>query len=141
MAHHARPSRSVKKEELGKRRTSQGKKKSSQVRKKATSTRKTSTKAGSSEKCKKVPENDVKKKQQENKPTLNSSEKKKRRRCGVCEPCLRKTNCEECSCCRKRKTSHRICKKRKCEELKKPPPPITLPFEMSRGLGRAMEPL
>ncbi|KAM6089864.1 methylcytosine dioxygenase TET1 isoform 2-T2 [Theristicus caerulescens] len=56
-------------------------------------------------------------------------EKKKRRRCGVCEPCLRKTNCEECSCCRKRKTSHRICKKRKCEELKKPPPPITLPFE------------
>ncbi|XP_019394049.1 PREDICTED: methylcytosine dioxygenase TET1 [Crocodylus porosus] len=57
-------------------------------------------------------------------------EKKKRRRCGVCEPCLRKTNCEECSCCRKRKTSHRICKKRKCEELKKPPPPITLPFEV-----------
>lgn len=48
-------------------------------------------------------------------------EKKKRRRCGVCEPCLRKTNCEECCCCRKRKTSHRICKKRKCEELKKPP--------------------
>jgi len=59
-------------------------------------------------------------------------EKKKRRRCGVCEPCLRKTNCEECSCCRKRKTSHRICKKRKCEELKKPPPPITLPFEVSQ---------
>ncbi|NWU96812.1 TET1 dioxygenase, partial [Upupa epops] len=57
-------------------------------------------------------------------------EKKKRRRCGVCEPCLRKTNCEECSCCRKRKTSHRICKKRKCEELKKPPPPITLPVEV-----------
>ncbi|XP_074400521.1 methylcytosine dioxygenase TET1-like [Zonotrichia albicollis] len=56
-------------------------------------------------------------------------EKKKRRRCGVCEPCLRKTNCEECSCCRKRKTSHRICKKRKCEELKKPPPPVMLPFE------------
>ncbi|NXG46386.1 TET1 dioxygenase, partial [Psilopogon haemacephalus] len=60
-------------------------------------------------------------------PTL---EKKKRRRCGVCEPCLRKTNCEECSCCRKRKTSHRICKKRKCEELKKPPAPILLPFEV-----------
>nr|XP_056705976.1 methylcytosine dioxygenase TET1 [Euleptes europaea] len=58
-------------------------------------------------------------------------EKKKRRRCGVCEPCLRKTNCEECSCCRKRKTSHRICKKRKCEELKKPlhpPPTLMLPF-------------
>uniref|UniRef100_A0A8D2LP41 Methylcytosine dioxygenase TET n=1 Tax=Varanus komodoensis TaxID=61221 RepID=A0A8D2LP41_VARKO len=52
-------------------------------------------------------------------------EKKKRRRCGVCEPCLRKTNCEECSCCRKRKTSHRICKKRKCEELKKPPLVLT----------------
>ncbi|NWH35543.1 TET1 dioxygenase, partial [Chloropsis hardwickii] len=60
-------------------------------------------------------------------------EKKKRRRCGVCEPCLRKTNCEECSCCRKRKTSHRICKKRKCEELKKPPPPITLPFEVRQA--------
>ncbi|NXA05805.1 TET1 dioxygenase, partial [Sapayoa aenigma] len=57
-------------------------------------------------------------------------EKKKRRRCGVCEPCLRKTNCEECSCCRKRKTSHRICKKRKCEELKKPPPPVMLPSEV-----------
>ncbi|NWY06942.1 TET1 dioxygenase, partial [Nothoprocta ornata] len=58
-------------------------------------------------------------------------EKKKRRRCGVCEPCLRKTNCEECSCCRKRKTSHRICKKRKCEELKKPPPPpVMVPFEV-----------
>ncbi|XP_066476772.1 methylcytosine dioxygenase TET1 [Tiliqua scincoides] len=59
-------------------------------------------------------------------------EKKKRRRCGVCEPCLRKTNCEECSCCRKRKTSHRICKKRKCEELKKPPPaalPVMPPSE------------
>lgn len=58
-------------------------------------------------------------------------EKKKRRRCGVCEPCLRKTNCEECSCCRKRKTSHRICKKRKCEELKKPPPSF-LPLEVSK---------
>lgn len=69
-------------------------------------------------------------------------EKKKRRRCGVCEPCLRKTNCEECSCCRKRKTSHRICKKRKCEELKKPPPPVTLPFEVrqrSCKLGHSFE--
>lgn len=72
-------------------------------------------------------------------PTL---EKKKRRRCGVCEPCLRKTNCEECSCCRKRKTSHRICKKRKCEELKKPPPPIMLPFEVSQrncGLSHSFD--
>lgn len=60
-------------------------------------------------------------------------QKKKRRRCGVCEPCLRKTNCEECSCCRKRKTSHRICRKRKCEELKKPPPPsLMLPLEVSK---------
>ncbi|NWI89873.1 TET1 dioxygenase, partial [Pitta sordida] len=63
-------------------------------------------------------------------------EKKKRRRCGVCEPCLRKTNCEECSCCRKRKTSHRICKKRKCEELKKPPPPVPLPFEVLTEIKR-----
>ncbi|XP_039180550.1 methylcytosine dioxygenase TET1 isoform X2 [Crotalus tigris] len=60
-------------------------------------------------------------------------EKKKRRRCGVCEPCLRKTNCEECSCCRKRKTSHRICKKRKCEELKKPPPSHPLSKQPAEG--------
>lgn len=62
-------------------------------------------------------------------------EKKKRRRCGVCEPCLRKTNCEECSCCRKRKTSHRICKKRKCEELKKPLPSI-LPSKQPTEVNR-----
>ncbi|XP_053244421.1 methylcytosine dioxygenase TET1 [Podarcis raffonei] len=70
-------------------------------------------------------------------------EKKKRRRCGVCEPCLRKTNCEECSCCRKRKTSHRICKKRKCEELKKPPlplPPLMLPFVPSEVLTENKRP-
>ncbi|XP_070608263.1 methylcytosine dioxygenase TET1 isoform X2 [Erythrolamprus reginae] len=60
-------------------------------------------------------------------------EKKKRRRCGVCEPCLRKTNCEECSCCRKRKTSHRICKKRKCEELKKPPLSISSLMQPAEG--------
>lgn len=71
MAHHARPSRSVKKEELGKRKTNQGKKKTSQVRKKAT---KTSTKAVSSGKGKKpVQEKDVKKKQQEKKPIMSSS--------------------------------------------------------------------
>lgn len=69
-------------------------------------------------------------------------EKKKRRRCGVCEPCLRKTNCEECSCCRNRKTSHQICKKRKCEELKKPPSaPASLmlpvePLEVSKKIGQ-----
>uniref|UniRef100_A0A8C5JC51 Methylcytosine dioxygenase TET n=1 Tax=Junco hyemalis TaxID=40217 RepID=A0A8C5JC51_JUNHY len=68
-------------------------------------------------------------------------EKKKRRRCGVCEPCLRKTNCEECSCCRKRKTSHRICKKRKCEELKKPPPPVMLPFEVRQRRCKLTLPL
>uniref|UniRef100_A0A8C4X8D5 Methylcytosine dioxygenase TET n=1 Tax=Erpetoichthys calabaricus TaxID=27687 RepID=A0A8C4X8D5_ERPCA len=47
--------------------------------------------------------------------------KKKRRRCGACEPCLRKVNCGECSCCRNRKTGHQICKLRKCNELKKKP--------------------
>nr|XP_015202470.1 PREDICTED: methylcytosine dioxygenase TET1 isoform X1 [Lepisosteus oculatus]XP_015202471.1 PREDICTED: methylcytosine dioxygenase TET1 isoform X1 [Lepisosteus oculatus] len=48
-------------------------------------------------------------------------DKKKRRRCGVCEPCLRKINCGECSCCRNRKTGHQICKLRKCMELRKKP--------------------
>ncbi|XP_059518519.1 methylcytosine dioxygenase TET1 isoform X2 [Myotis daubentonii] len=49
-------------------------------------------------------------------PTL---EKKKRKRCGVCEPCQQKANCGECTYCKNRKNSHQICKKRKCEELKK----------------------
>ncbi|KAM6184832.1 methylcytosine dioxygenase TET1 [Rhynchocyon petersi] len=51
-------------------------------------------------------------------PTL---EKKKRKRCGLCGPCLEKTNCGECTYCQNRKNSHQICKKRKCEELKKKP--------------------
>lgn len=51
-------------------------------------------------------------------PTL---EKKKRKRCGVCEPCQQKTNCGECTYCKNRKNSHQICKKRKCQELKKKP--------------------
>nr|6ASD_C Chain C, Methylcytosine dioxygenase TET1 [Homo sapiens] len=45
----------------------------------------------------------------------------KRKRCGVCEPCQQKTNCGECTYCKNRKNSHQICKKRKCEELKKKP--------------------
>ena len=45
--------------------------------------------------------------------------RKKRKRCGVCEPCLRKENCGECSHCKNRKTGHQICKLRKCSELKK----------------------
>ncbi|XP_028405021.1 uncharacterized protein LOC114527532 [Dendronephthya gigantea] len=45
--------------------------------------------------------------------------RKKRRRCGVCEPCLTKTNCETCSNCLNRRTGHQICKFRKCIELKK----------------------
>ncbi|XP_071467318.1 methylcytosine dioxygenase TET1 isoform X1 [Marmota flaviventris] len=51
-------------------------------------------------------------------PTL---ERKKRKRCGVCEPCQQKDNCGECTYCKNRKNSHQICKKRKCEELKKKP--------------------
>uniref|UniRef100_A0A8D1T1A3 Methylcytosine dioxygenase TET n=1 Tax=Sus scrofa TaxID=9823 RepID=A0A8D1T1A3_PIG len=58
-------------------------------------------------------------------PTL---EKKKRKRCGVCEPCQQKTNCGECTYCKNRKNSHQICKKRKCEELKKKPS-IIVPLE------------
>uniref|UniRef100_A0A8C0WXV6 Methylcytosine dioxygenase TET n=1 Tax=Castor canadensis TaxID=51338 RepID=A0A8C0WXV6_CASCN len=59
-------------------------------------------------------------------PTL---EKKKRKRCGVCEPCQRKTSCGECTYCRNRKNSHQICKMRKCEELKKKPA-IIVPAEV-----------
>ncbi|KAF6111835.1 tet methylcytosine dioxygenase 1 [Phyllostomus discolor] len=51
-------------------------------------------------------------------PTL---ERKKRKPCGVCEPCQRKKNCGECIHCQNRSYSHQICKKRKCEELKKRP--------------------
>uniref|UniRef100_A0A2I2ZNV1 Methylcytosine dioxygenase TET n=1 Tax=Gorilla gorilla gorilla TaxID=9595 RepID=A0A2I2ZNV1_GORGO len=59
-------------------------------------------------------------------PTL---EKKKRKRCGVCEPCQQKTNCGECTYCKNRKNSHQICKKRKCEELKKKPS-VAVPLEV-----------
>nr|XP_035969723.1 methylcytosine dioxygenase TET1 [Halichoerus grypus] len=59
-------------------------------------------------------------------PTL---EKKKRKRCGVCEPCQQKTNCGECTYCKNRKNSHQICKKRKCEELKKKPS-VLVPLEV-----------
>nr|XP_053779512.1 methylcytosine dioxygenase TET1 isoform X2 [Desmodus rotundus] len=58
-------------------------------------------------------------------PTL---EKKKRKPCGVCEPCQQKVNCGECTYCQNRKYSHQICKKRKCEELKKRPR-VTVPLE------------
>ncbi|XP_004680890.1 PREDICTED: methylcytosine dioxygenase TET1 [Condylura cristata] len=58
-----------------------------------------------------------------------ASEKKKRKRCGVCAPCQQKTNCGECTYCKNRKNSHQICKKRKCEELKKKPP-ATVPLEV-----------
>ncbi|XP_053779514.1 methylcytosine dioxygenase TET1 isoform X4 [Desmodus rotundus] len=59
-------------------------------------------------------------------PTL---EKKKRKPCGVCEPCQQKVNCGECTYCQNRKYSHQICKKRKCEELKKRPR-VTVPLEV-----------
>ncbi len=45
--------------------------------------------------------------------------RKKRRRCGVCEPCLTKINCDTCSNCLNRRTGHQICKFRKCIELRK----------------------
>ncbi|CAH6789764.1 Tet1 [Phodopus roborovskii] len=52
-------------------------------------------------------------------------ERKKRKPCGVCEPCQQKTNCGECTYCKNRKNSHQICKKRKCEVLKKRPDATT----------------
>ncbi|XP_016044084.1 methylcytosine dioxygenase TET1 isoform X2 [Erinaceus europaeus] len=60
---------------------------------------------------------------------LPALEKKKRKRCGVCGPCQQKTNCGECTYCINRKNSHQICKKRKCEELKKKPS-ATMPLEV-----------
>ncbi|XP_012370382.1 methylcytosine dioxygenase TET1 [Octodon degus] len=56
-------------------------------------------------------------------------EKKKRKRCGVCGPCQQKANCGECTYCRNRKHSHQICKRRKCEELKKKPA-VLVPLEV-----------
>ncbi|ELK32361.1 Methylcytosine dioxygenase TET1 [Myotis davidii] len=63
-------------------------------------------------------------------PTL---EKKKRKRCGVCEPCQQKANCGECTYCKNRKNSHQICKKRKCEELKKKLPGLVPKRETEIG--------
>ncbi|KAM4590779.1 methylcytosine dioxygenase tet3-B isoform 1-T2 [Odontesthes bonariensis] len=53
-------------------------------------------------------------------------ERKKRSRCGTCEPCLRKINCGQCSCCLNRRTGHQICKLRKCVELKRRRPSPSL---------------
>ncbi|XP_075836242.1 methylcytosine dioxygenase TET1 isoform X2 [Microtus pennsylvanicus] len=53
-------------------------------------------------------------------------ERKKRKPCGVCEPCQQKTNCGECTYCMNRRNSHQICKKRKCEVLKKKPDATSL---------------
>lgn len=53
-------------------------------------------------------------------------ERKKRSRCGKCEPCLRNINCGQCSCCLNRRTSHQICKLRKCMELKRRKPSSSL---------------
>ncbi|KAL2769735.1 methylcytosine dioxygenase TET1 [Daubentonia madagascariensis] len=68
-------------------------------------------------------------------PTL---EKKKRKRCGVCEPCQQKTNCGECTYCKNRKNSHQICKKRKCEELKKKPS-VIVPLEVRNRQWAGLE--
>ncbi|XP_056251473.1 methylcytosine dioxygenase TET3 isoform X1 [Seriola aureovittata] len=61
-------------------------------------------------------------------PKSQKKERKKRSRCGACEPCLRKINCGQCSCCLNRRTGHQICKLRKCVELKRrrPSSPLTL---------------
>nr|XP_034976957.1 methylcytosine dioxygenase TET3 isoform X1 [Zootoca vivipara] len=48
-----------------------------------------------------------------------SQSQKKRKRCGLCAPCLRKENCGTCTHCVNRRTSHQVCKMRKCEALKK----------------------
>ncbi|XP_039995267.1 methylcytosine dioxygenase TET3 [Xiphias gladius] len=52
-------------------------------------------------------------------PKPQKKERKKRSRCATCEPCLRKVNCGQCSCCLNRRTGHQICKLRKCVELKR----------------------
>lgn len=45
--------------------------------------------------------------------------RKKRKPCRLCVPCLRKENCGTCTHCVNRRTSHQVCKMRKCEVLKK----------------------
>ncbi|KAM6916794.1 methylcytosine dioxygenase TET1 [Xenentodon cancila] len=59
-------------------------------------------------------------------PKPQRKERKKRNRCGTCEPCLRKINCGQCSCCLNRRTGHQICKLRKCVELKRRRPSSAL---------------
>lgn len=72
---------------------------------------------------------------------LPALEKKKRKRCGVCVPCQQKANCGECTYCINRKNSHQICKKRKCEVLKKklPVPKVSTCPGIGRHLGEVRE--
>nr|XP_060642927.1 methylcytosine dioxygenase TET3 [Anolis sagrei ordinatus] len=51
--------------------------------------------------------------------SLAPPKRTKRRRCGSCPPCLRKENCGACTHCLNRKTSHKVCKMRKCQALEK----------------------
>ncbi|XP_035461076.2 methylcytosine dioxygenase TET3 [Scophthalmus maximus] len=59
-------------------------------------------------------------------PKSHRKERKKRSRCGTCEPCVRKINCGQCSCCLNRRTGHQICKLRKCVDLRKRRSPLAL---------------
>lgn len=69
------------------------------------------------------------------KPQPPQVERRKRKACGVCEPCQQKVNCGECTYCKNRKNSHQICKKRKCEVLKKKPE-ATSQVQVSAAQGR-----
>nr|XP_023992605.1 uncharacterized protein LOC112069492 [Salvelinus alpinus] len=67
---------------------------------------------------------------------IQRRERKKRSRCGGCEPCLRKINCGQCSCCLNRRTGHQICKLRKCMELRKRRPMSLLTLTSTQGPKR-----
>ncbi|KAJ1091072.1 hypothetical protein NDU88_004200 [Pleurodeles waltl] len=61
--------------------------------------------------------------------------RKKRKRCGLCTPCMRKEACGSCYNCINRRTSHQICKLRKCERLKKKSGTLN---ESETGLERSL---
>ncbi|XP_070294669.1 uncharacterized protein, partial [Salvelinus sp. IW2-2015] len=72
---------------------------------------------------------------------IQRRERKKRSRCGGCEPCLRKINCGQCSCCLNRRTGHQICKLRKCMELRKRRPMSLLTLTSTQvGAGSVAKP-
>ncbi|KAF3842079.1 hypothetical protein F7725_024030 [Dissostichus mawsoni] len=66
--------------------------------------------------------------------TTEEGEEEAWSRCGMCEPCLRKISCGQCSCCLNRSTGHQICKLRKCVDLRRRRTPQLAPSAAQVGL-------